>query len=169
MIRERLSEYKNFPGIFREVFFIFYCRLTEFSRNKTLRDFPATKLPFAEFPLTFFPFSFCGGVCPSAAGFPILSFRGFSVFLYGISPPFLYVFSRPFLLGVSPSFPVGFFCFSPRFFRQSCNKKTPRIIRGVFALFTFSRTRSLGPDRRWWRHSPNRTYNSPSRKPKADR
>ena len=59
---------------------MFSCRLTEFSRNETLWDFPTTKLRFAEFPLTFFPFSFCGGVSSfSPRGFSILP-RG--VFLF---------------------------------------------------------------------------------------
>lgn len=30
---------------------MFSCRLTEFSRNETLWDFPATEFPFAGFPL----------------------------------------------------------------------------------------------------------------------
>ena len=156
MIRDRLSEYKNFPGIFREVFFIFSCRLTEFSRNKTLWDFPATRLPFAEFPLMFFPFSF--------------AWERF--FLCEDSPFSLALVFRPFLLGVSPSFPAGFFCFSPRSFRQICDKENSRSCPGVFSremTLSFSRTRSLGPDRRSSRHSPNRTCSSPSRKPKADR
>ena len=102
MIRDRLSEYKNFPGIFREVFFIFSCRLTEFSRNKTLWDFPATRLPFAEFPLMFFPFFFAWG----------------RFFLCEDSPFSLALVFRPLLLGVSPSFPAGVFRpFLARFFR----------------------------------------------------
>ena len=115
----------------------FFCK--EFSSWGFLflfsRDFPTTKLPFAEFPLTFFPFSFCGGVCPSAAGFPILSFRGFPVFLYGIFPPFLYVFSRPFL----PQGSSVLLCevsrpFLPRsFFRQICDKENSRSCPGVFS------------------------------------
>ena len=135
---------------------MFSCRLTEFSRNKTLWDFPATRLPFAEFPLMFFPFFFAWG----------------RFFLYGISPPFLYVFSRPLLLGVSPSFPAGVFCFSPRFFRQACDKENSRSCPGVFSremTLSFSRTHSSDPDRRSSHRNPNRTYNSPSRKPKADR
>ena len=81
---------------------MFSCRLTEFSRNKTLWDFPATRLPFAEFPLMFFPFS-------------------------------LALVFRPLLLGVSPSFPAGFFCFFPRFFRQACDKENSRNYPGVFS------------------------------------
>ena len=132
MIRERLSEYKNFPGIFREVFFIFYCRLTEFSRNKTLWDFPTTKLPFAEFPLTFFPFSFCGGVCPSAAGFPILSFRGFPVFLYGIFP----VLPLRFFPSSSPRgfsiLPRGVFLFFPAEFPSDMRQRKLPELSGSF-------------------------------------
>ena len=114
----------------------FFCK--EFSSWGFLflfsRDFPTTKLPFAEFPLTFFPFSFCGGVCPSAAGFPILSFRGFPVFLYGIFPVLplrffpsssprgfsilLCAVSRPFLLMVSVRY---------------ATKKTPGVVREFFS------------------------------------
>ena len=110
----------------------------------------------------------------------------------GFFPSFRHWFSHPFISRIScfplwdfPALPLrffpslsprgfsilprGVFLFSPRFFRQSCNKKTPRIIRGVFALFTFSRTRSLGPDRRSSHRNPNRTCSSPTRKPRADR
>ena len=105
---------------------MFSCRLTEFFRNETLWDFPATRLPFAEFPLMFFPFSF--------AGVFVLSLWFFRPFLCEDFPfSFAGVF-RPFLLGVSPSFPAGFFCFFPRFFRQACDKENSRSCPGVFFL-----------------------------------
>ena len=97
---------------------MFSCRLTEFFRNETLWDFPATRLTFAEFPLMFFPFSFAWG----------------RFFLYEDFPFSLALVFRPLLLGVSPSFPVGFFCFSPRFFRQACDKENSRSCPGVFFL-----------------------------------
>ena len=115
----------------------FFCK--EFSSWGFLflfsRDFPTTKLPFAEFPLTFFPFSFCGGVCPSAAGFPILSFRGFPVFLYGIFPPFLYVFSRPFLPRgfLRPSL-WGFPSLSPAEFPSDMRQRKLPELSGSFFL-----------------------------------
>ena len=113
------------------------------------------------FSLRFFLFLFAGEF--------VLSLWFFRPFLCEDFPfPFAGVF-RPFLLGVSLSFPAGFSCFSPRFSVRHATKKTPRIIRGVSALFTFSRTHSSDPDRRSSRHSPNRTYNSPNRKPRADR
>ncbi len=105
---------------------MFSCRLTEFFRNETLWDFPATRLPFAEFPLMFFPFSF--------AGVFVLSLWFFRPFLCEDFPfSFAGVF-RPFLLGVSPSFPVGFSCFSPRFFLSVMQQRKLPELSGSFFL-----------------------------------
>ena len=114
----------------------FFCK--EFSSWGFLflfsRDFPATKLPFAEFPLTFFPFSFCGGVCPSAAGFPILSFRGFPVFLYGIFP----VLPLRFFPSSSPRgfsiLPRGVFLFFPAEFPSDMRQRKLPELSGSFFL-----------------------------------
>ena len=113
------------------------------------------------FSLRFFLFLFAGEF--------VLSLWFFRPFLCEDFPfPFAGVF-RPFLLGVSLSFPAGFSCFSPRF-SVSHARKNSRGFPGVFFCFEPLLTkRSSVPDRRWSRHSPNRTYNSPSRKPKADR
>ena len=135
MIRERLSEYKNFPGIFREVFFIFYCRLTEFSRNKTLLEGTATKLPFAEFPLTFFPFSLCVGSLSFPTGFFVLFFAKIPRFPLRGSLSFRRWFSHPFISRIF-CFPLWDFpALSLRFFPSLSPRGFSILPRGVFLFF----------------------------------
>ena len=171
MIRDRLSEYKNFPGIFREVFLFFLAASRNFPATKRYGTFRQRDFPLRNSLLCFFRFPLRGGVF-SFVRIPRFPLRWCSV-----------LFSSGFL---HPS-PRGFSVFSRVFSVRYATKKTPGIVREFSwekALSFFQkapdkpplttvrlwlRKRSSNPDRRWSRRSHCRTYNSPSRKPKADR
>ena len=105
----------------------------------------------------------------------------FSFFFLRGSLSFRRWFSHPFISRIScfplwdfSALPLRFFpSLSPAEFLPSVmQQKNSRSCPGVFSremTLSFSRTHSSDPDRRSSHRNPNRTYNSPSRKPKADR